>query len=201
MAAATPILNEESAQSTVNIAPDGDVVFVIGPTKKRLRVHSLFVKTASAVLNAMLRPNFEEGQQLAKTGSVEIALPEDNAEAIETILNVIHGRNDKVQEKLSPNELLQVAIANDKYDFFVPLAFAIRIWLSHKSVGDPEELWALAMATCLFGKQEAFAEATFALVFNHEGSYIKLAKKYEEVMDPIMSLRVAGMSLGRLSDR
>ncbi|KXX80335.1 hypothetical protein MMYC01_204671 [Madurella mycetomatis] len=193
MTSATLTLKEESAQSIVNIAPDGDVVFVVGPTKKRLRVYSLFIKTASPVLNAMLHPSFEEGQRLAKTGSVEIALPEDNAEAIEIIFNVIHGRNDKVQAKLSPNELLQVAIANDKYDFFVPLAFAIRIWLSRQGVSDPEELWALAMAACLFSEQEAFTAATSALVFNHEASYISLAKKHEAVMDPIMLLRTAGI--------
>ncbi len=101
MTSATTLINEGNAPTTVDIAPNGDVVFVVGPSKTRLRVYSLFVKTASPVLNAMLRPNFEEGQQLAKTGSAEIALPEDNAEAIETIFNVIHGRNDKVRESLT----------------------------------------------------------------------------------------------------
>ncbi len=188
-------MNEESAQKAVDIAPDGDVVFVIGTTERRMRVYSLFVKAASPVLNAMLRLNFEEGQQLAKTGSAEIALPEDNAEAIETIFNVIHGRNDKVRETLTPDELLQIAIASDKYDCFVSLTFAIRVWLSRKGVSDPEELWALAMAACLFREREAFAKAISALVFNHAGSYIDLSRKHEAVMDPIMLLNTAGMSL------
>jgi hypothetical protein len=195
MTPATPTINEETAGETVDIAPDGDVVFVIGTTERRLRVHSLFVKAASPVLNAMLRPNFKEGHELAETGSVEIALPEDNGEAIEIIFNVIHGRNDKVRQTLSPDEILQVAITSDKYDCFVSLAFAIRVWLSHKDVSDPEELWVLAMAACLFRGQEAFAEATSALVFNHAGSYVDLARKHEAVMDPIVLLNTAGMSL------
>ncbi|KAK4245502.1 hypothetical protein C7999DRAFT_16311 [Corynascus novoguineensis] len=192
MTSATTTINELSAQATVDIAPDGDVVFVIGPTERRLRVYSLFVKIASPVLKAMLRPNFEEGQQLAKTGSAEIALPEDDAEAMEIILNVIHGRNDQVRDTLSPNELLQIAIASDKYDCCVSLAFAIRIWLRYQGISDPEELWASAMAACLFREQEAFAEATSALVFNHAGSYIDLAKKYEAIMDPVMMLNTTG---------
>ena len=195
MTPATPTINEESAGITVDIAPDGDVVFVVGTTERRLRVYSLFVKAASPVLNAMLRPNFKEGHELAETGSVEIALPEDDAEAIEIIFNVIHGRNDKVRQTLSPDEILQVAIASDKYDCFVSLAFAIRVWLSRKGVSDPEELWVLAMAACLFREQEAFAEATAALVFNHVGSYVDLARKHEAVMDPIVLLNTAGMSL------
>jgi hypothetical protein len=143
MDSVTTTIKELSARKTVDIAPDGDVVFVIGPSGTRLRVYSRFVKTASPVLDAMLGPNFEEGQQLAKTGSAEIALPEDDAEALEIISNVIHGRNDKVRDTLSPSELLQVAIASDKYDCLVSLAFAIRIWLSRKDARDPKELWAL----------------------------------------------------------
>ncbi|KAK3293822.1 uncharacterized protein B0H64DRAFT_173440 [Chaetomium fimeti] len=186
-------MNEENAQKTIDIAPDGDVVFVIGTTEKRVRVYSLFVKAASPVLNAMLGPNFEEGQQLAKTGSAEIALPEDNVEAIEIIFNVIHGRNDKVRETLSPRELLQVAIVSDKYDCSVSLAFAIRVWLSPRGGSDPEELWALAMAAYLFREREAFEKATSALVFNHGESYINLSRKHEAVMNPIILLNTAAM--------
>ncbi|KAL2192952.1 hypothetical protein P885DRAFT_64422 [Corynascus similis CBS 632.67] len=193
MTFATTTINELSAQTTVDIAPDGDVVFVIGPSERRLRVYSLFVKTASPVLKAMLRPNFEEGQQLAKTGSAEIALPEDDAEAMEIILNVIHGRNDQVRDTLSPNELLQVAITSDKYDCCAPLTFAIRIWLRRKGISNPEELWASALVACLFREEEAFAETTSALVFNYAGSYVDFAKKYEAIMDPVMMLYTAAM--------
>lgn len=132
---------EKSAQATVNIAPDGDVVFVVGPAERRLRVHSLVVKTASAVLNAMLRPNFMEGQQLASTGSAEIALPDDDDKAMEIIFSVVHGRNDAVPKQLDPTQLLQVAIATDKYDCFLSLAFAIPVWLNVKEGPREDDFW------------------------------------------------------------
>ncbi|KAK3292383.1 uncharacterized protein B0H64DRAFT_406507 [Chaetomium fimeti] len=202
MASVTPS-NEDSAPITVDIAPDGDVVFIVGPTQRRIRVHSLFVKTASPVLDAMLGPNFKEGQRLAETssaetssvkaGPVEIELPEDDADAIEIILNIIHGRNNKVPEQLSPNKLLQVALAGDKYDCLVSLAFAIWAWIGCKGINDPEELWALALSAYLFQEEEAFAEATSALIFNHEGSYIDLVRNHEAVMDHVMLFNTAAM--------
>ncbi|KAH6842654.1 hypothetical protein B0I37DRAFT_382490 [Chaetomium sp. MPI-CAGE-AT-0009] len=185
--------NKDSALKTVDIAPDGDVVFIVGPTQRRMRVQSLFVKTASPVLNAMLRPNFKEGHRLAQTGSAEIELPEDDADAIETILNIIHGRNDKVPDTLGPDELLQVAIAVDKYDCLVSLSFAIRVWIGREGVEKPEGLWALALAACLFRDEGGFAKATSALVVNYARSYIDLARKCEAAMDPVMLLTTAAM--------
>lgn len=47
---------------------------------------------------------------------------------MELILNGVHGRNGMVPEALdSPVQLLHVAVAIDKYDCFVPLAFAARL--------------------------------------------------------------------------
>ncbi|KAB5514896.1 hypothetical protein GE09DRAFT_1264300, partial [Coniochaeta sp. 2T2.1] len=130
MASPSAMVDENDTGTMVHIAPDGDVVLVTGKTQRRLRVHSLIANRASPVLNAMLGPSFREGQQLATNGSTEIPLPEDDADAMEIILNVIHCRNDEVKKILSPGELLRVAIACEKYDCFVPLEFAIQTWLS-----------------------------------------------------------------------
>lgn len=119
----------DKASTTVDIAPNGDVVFIVGPRGKRLKVYSLFLTTASPVFNAMLSPSFKEGSQLAQPGSSEIELPEDNAEAIEIVFNVIHGHNNMVEDKLGSETLLQVAKIVDKYDCFNSLAFAIQTWL------------------------------------------------------------------------
>lgn len=198
MALVTATSMEQSAPATVNIAQEGDVVFIIGPTQRRLKVHSLFVTMASPVFNAMLGPNFHEGQQLAKTGLAEVELPEDDADALETIFNIMHGRNDKVRDTLSPDEILQVAISGDKYDCFASLALARRLWLScYKGVRNPVELCALDLAACLFGQQEVFFETTTALIAYHSGSYLDLIRKYEAAMDPVMLLNIAGK--GRVS--
>ncbi|KAB5581150.1 hypothetical protein GE09DRAFT_949341 [Coniochaeta sp. 2T2.1] len=186
------MVDENDTDTMVHIARDGDVVLVVGQPQRRLRVYSLIAKSASPVLNAMLGPSFGEGQQLAKTGSTEMPLPEDDADAMETILNVIHCRNDEVKKLLSPGELLRVAIACEKYDCFVPLQFAIQTWLSHMSATKSEDLWAWAMAACLFHEQQAFADTTSAVASNHAGSSIDLTREHERVMDATMLLRTAG---------
>jgi hypothetical protein len=189
------MVDENGTDTMVHIALDGDVVFVIGPTERRVTVYSLMVKNASPVLYAMLGPGFLEGQHLAKTGSTEIALPEDDADAMEIIFNVIHCRNDKVKKMLGPDELLRVAIACDKYDCVGSLEFAFQTWLSHIGATKSKDLWALAMAACVSQEQLAFAEATSALVFNHAGSFLDLTREHDDVMDPTLLLRTAGTFL------
>ncbi|CAK7274998.1 hypothetical protein SEPCBS119000_006459 [Sporothrix epigloea] len=179
------------AQKTTPIAVSGDVVLVVGPSGKKLRVHSLFIANASPVFNAMLGPNFAEGQQLKKSGLTEVVLPDDDAEAMELILKVIHGCNDTVPEKLTPDELVAVAVAADKYDCVGSLTFAMQIWLSCMSMTDPENLWAVAMTALVFRRQKAFAEATSALILNDAGSYLDGIRNYENLIDPVLLLKIA----------
>jgi len=189
-------MKEESNEATVGIAEDGDVVFVVGPARKRLRVYSLFARTASPVLKVMLGPNFCEGQQLATNGLAEVELPEDDAQALETVFNVVHGRNSTVPDKISPRELFRVAVITDKYDCLEPMALAVRLWLSCIGTTNSESLWALALAGYLFRNQKYFSRVTSALAFHHGGSYLELVRKYEhEAVDYVAMLRMAGQSL------
>ncbi|KAH7304156.1 hypothetical protein B0I35DRAFT_401473 [Stachybotrys elegans] len=177
MSSATVFANDVGAQ-TIDIAAKGDVVFVVGTDRRRLKVYSIFVMTASPVFNAMLGPNFMEGHRLIRSGQTEVELPEDNADAMEIVLNVIHGRNDRVQRTLSPGEVLKVAVISDKYDCSTSLAFAIRTWLDdYTSTTDPGEMWILAMAALALSKQDEFAKMTSALVFHHAGSYLGFIKE------------------------
>lgn len=48
------------------------------------------------------------------------------------IFNIIH--NNVIKEALGPDEVLQVAIAADKFDCIVPLAYAIKSWLNYANV-------------------------------------------------------------------
>lgn len=149
---------------------------------------------ASPVLKAMLGPYFKEGHRLVQPGLTEIELPEDNAEAVETVFNIIHGRNDRVRETLDPDRLLQVAIAVDKYDCLVPLMFVMNTWLNCVSISNPVQMWALVMVAVVLRKQETFAEATSALVLNYSGPYLDLTNMYVALPDSITQLRIAGLS-------
>lgn len=181
----------------VNIAANGDVVFIVGPNSKRLKVHSLFLTNAAKVFQAMLGPHFKEGHQLAQPGLTEIELPEDDTEAIETVFNIIHGRNNKVSDTLNLDELLQVAIIIDKYECHIPLTFALKLWLSSVSTTDPVQMCTLAMVGVVLRNQATFADATSALILNHYESYLSLVNMQGNipVLDPITQLRIAGMSI------
>lgn len=184
-----------NTQETTDIAVNGDVVFVVGPSCRKLRVNSLFVKSASPVFTSLLGPNFEEGHRLAENGSAEIPLPEDDASTMETIFNVIHGRNDLVEFELSPDALLQVAITINKYDCSSSLAFATRTWLGCMKFTNSVDSWNVALAATILGRKESFAEATSWLAFNYAGSFFDLASKNEALIDDTVLLKIASMFL------
>ncbi|CAI6089262.1 unnamed protein product [Clonostachys chloroleuca] len=191
MASATLTEDANKKDASVDIAVNGDVAFIVGPSCRRLRVYSLVLTNASTVFNAMLGPQFKEGHQLAQPGLTEIELPEDNAEAIEIVFNIIHGRNDRVSDTLDPGELLQVAIIIDKYDCLIPLAFAMKLWLKSVSITDPVQMWTLAMVGVVLRREEMFAEATSALVLNYTETYLSLTNMHGELPDPMIQLRIA----------
>lgn len=65
--------------------------------------------------------------------------PEDDAEAMEVVMIVIHDRSDMIPETLNPEALLQAAIVTDNDDGSTEFAFAIRTWLSSWDTIDPFE--------------------------------------------------------------
>lgn len=129
------------------IYPDGDVFFVIGDEKNRLRVSSVILRNSSSVFHAMLGSRYGEGQKLLSQGSVEVTLPEDDLDALITVLHILHGRNDHILEEVPGAKLCDIATLCDKYDLFVPLKFAIQQWLDVCSeTTDSTELWLLMSA-------------------------------------------------------
>ncbi|KAF2143528.1 uncharacterized protein K452DRAFT_224644, partial [Aplosporella prunicola CBS 121167] len=110
------------------IDPCGDVIFIVGPELARLRVHSMYLKKASEVFAAMFGPRFSEGRELSEDHPKEVKLPEDNPVAMRIICGVIHFRTDMVPDKLSPVDILRVALAADKYGIVPVMNFALRNW-------------------------------------------------------------------------
>ena len=166
--------HDKSSNSVTDIAADGDVILVVGPERRKLRVHSLILKNASTVFNAMFGPHFKEGQGLGGACPKEIPLPKDSADALELICCVIHSRNDAVPDPPLSSGVLQVAIAADKYDCAVGLKFAGESWLTYYDVKNTVELGRLMAAAYIFDSVHAFWKITLELIFHHEGSYLKL---------------------------
>lgn len=163
-----------NAPSIINVAADGDVILVVGPEKVKLRVHSLFLKTASKPFSVLFGPDWQEGHNmLDRGGPVELLLPEDNARALKLICVIIHHQNKKVPQTLAAGDVLRVAVIADKYDCVDALKFASGNWL-RPSKNAPGDLMLLTAAAYLFQNAQAFNEITRALILNYNGPYLAL---------------------------
>ncbi|KAI9150295.1 hypothetical protein HJFPF1_10054 [Paramyrothecium foliicola] len=196
MASYNHLASEEVYDTADEIAPDGDIVFIVGPLEKRLTADACILRLSSPVLRAMLKPYYKEGQTLAADGCLEIVLRDDNAEAFEVVLSAIHGCNGKYMSTPTPEELLQVAIICDKYDCLSSISFAMhtwftQLWMFRTKMPNMEEMWAWTMAACLCRDRVAFNDATSTILLNGQGSYIDLTRKHEKVIDPTLLLYTA----------
>lgn len=158
------------------IAADGDVVLIVGPNKRKLRVHSLFLKTASKVLEMKLRPDSSEVQDISNHDTQAILLPEDDEGAMKTLCAVIHLSSDAASDALTPGEVLKVAIAAEKYGCIVALRNASGHWLKSAENASIEDLKVLMAAAYLFDATQAFEDITAALILHHTDSYLALAQ-------------------------
>jgi len=160
------------------IAPDGDIILVIGASQARLCVHSCLLKTASRVFKAMFGPHFSEGQKTDPNDSKkEVLLPEDDVSAMMTICAVIHHRNDVIPEELTSTAILQISIVADKYDCIIALTHAIHHWLDHRGTMSIKELTTLMAAAYLFDNAQAFSKITFTMLMEHAASYLPFAQE------------------------
>jgi hypothetical protein len=72
----------------------GDVTIRLASTGEQATTSSKLLPLTSLVFEAMLCPNFAEGAQLEKTGTIEITL-DSHPEAL-IVLKVIHHRSDAI---------------------------------------------------------------------------------------------------------
>lgn len=168
-------LRDTKTDTLVEIAPDGDLILIVGPEEARLRVHSMLLRAVSKVFSVMFRPDWKEGQDmLDRDGPAELLLPEDNAAALKIICSVIHHQNREVPQTLAAGDILAVAVTADKYDLVHALRFASESWLRSYTHG-PGNLMLLTAAAYLFQNAHAFKEITRALVLDYDGPYLALS--------------------------
>ena len=164
-----------SAPSNTNvIAFYGDLILVVGEKKTRLRVHSVCMKIASKVFDAMLGPHFSEGQPSNGNHPKEIPMPDDNATAMATICKVLHHRNDLLPDCLEPSDLPEIALVADKYDCVLALKYAMIQWLNFKEPVAFIDLGSLLIAAYVFDNSDAFRRVTQNLITGTYHSYHSL---------------------------
>ncbi|KAL1840022.1 hypothetical protein VTJ49DRAFT_893 [Mycothermus thermophilus] len=104
-------------EDPISIDPDGDLILRVGVdfSRQQFKVCSSTMRRASPVWKAMLFGPWKEAKPAAGTWIVD--LPEDDADRLRVLLDILHGNFDAVPEKI--DDVLHLAktldIA-DKYD-------------------------------------------------------------------------------------
>ena len=171
--------------------PDGDCVLIVGPALVRINANSVFLRAASGPFRAMFKPEWREGDELrARTDPIEIALPEDDAVAMQLLCAVIHHQNDSIPRELPIPTVLAIAVTADKYDCIRALRFASELWLRSRR-GEVSDMLVLAAAAYLFENATAFRDITKKIILSHNGPFSAV---YRGEAETIMDSRVFGES-------
>jgi len=165
---------EKKPAENLDIDRDGDVILVVGPEKSKIRVHSLFLKTALKPFSAMFGPGWKEGHDiLDRDGPIELVLPEDNASALQLICIILHHQNNKLPQTLPATDILRVAITADKFDFVRALMCANENWL-RPDREKADDFMLLAASAYLFQNTQTFKNITRLLMLIHKVPYLDL---------------------------
>ncbi|KAK3332906.1 hypothetical protein B0T19DRAFT_483060 [Cercophora scortea] len=107
----------------------GDVILFVKDTERHwggeFLVSSKVLTLASPVFATMMGPNFMEGQKL-RSGQAQgkpptITVEEDDLDAMQTILGVLHFKINLVPSTITPEQIAKIAVHCDKYDCAAPL--------------------------------------------------------------------------------
>lgn len=103
-------------ESHVILDPSGDLLLIVNQAErqKTFRVSSFAMCLASPVWRAMLSCSGDSKEARPKNG--EVSFPEDDPDAMFTVLSAVHYQFHNIPKTLSSKNLLNLGIVSDKYD-------------------------------------------------------------------------------------
>lgn len=195
------MMNEEV---DTTVALKGDLILQVGVKKKRIRVDALVMRNGSPTFNKKLDEKFVDAQLMFTivNGPMELALPDDNAQAIETICLALHGQMPGHHP--DPKALLQVSQTVNKYSMQNSLFFATNFWLENAMQGivdyehfnhelgaaPAKQLWYLLLASRYLSMDKAFSTISKNLVLMYRGSFSNLAVENDVADEDDMTLSI-----------
>ncbi|KAL0264182.1 hypothetical protein SLS55_000128 [Diplodia seriata] len=102
----------------IEMAPRGDVIFVLDGGKMKLKVSSTVMSLASPAFNAMFSPDrpWTEAQDLSEHHPKEVPLCDDDPEAMKLICEFLHHQHDPDKNVVPTQQVFkQVALLAHKY--------------------------------------------------------------------------------------
>ncbi|PVH98435.1 hypothetical protein DM02DRAFT_46212 [Periconia macrospinosa] len=159
------------------LAPEGDVILVVGDKQFRIHADSLFLKRHSTVFAALFGPNFREGQDLNTSSPKEITLPDDDPYAMTAICATMYHDFDHIPRSPTTDQVLSIIRHADKYDCIDVLTLPSQAygWLKSDHLTDGKDLVNILAVSYLVRDQEGFKNASKALVSKYDGSFADLA--------------------------
>ncbi|KAL7798794.1 hypothetical protein V8C43DRAFT_276286 [Trichoderma afarasin] len=193
--------NDTQTNTIVEIAPEGDLILIVGPEEAKLHVDSMMLRAASKPFSAMFRSDWKEGRDLLNCDRpTEIPLPEDNAAALKIMCSVIHHKASEVPRTLAAGDVLAVAVAADKYDCVEALELVSDRWL-RPSGDEADNLMLLTAAAYLFQNAQAFKELTKALILDYKDPYLTLScREVESAMPWKVFFKYSDDRFGNITD-
>jgi hypothetical protein len=143
------------------------------PSHIRMRVSSKHLTLVSPIFKSLLKGGYKESQSLSSRGTAEIPLPDDDCQALEILLNIIHGRLKHVPRTLSLDELTQITVLVDKYQLQEVTEMFSQAWIDLLKKRTPiectNELLPWICIAWVFKEADHFAKTTKIALLESEG--------------------------------
>lgn len=178
----------------ISLDPEGDVILAFKKTDAETQIKYLasskVLSLASPVFRALFSPAFSEGDRVRKGEVPCIEFPEDDAEAMDVILRILHYSSKGVPFDVAPEPLAAIAIHRDKYDCGKALTVWVRHWLNAKSFTGlsieslPESIGFTVVAAYKFRCRAAF----LSTVASRASKFLRLDFRAAWEQQPVMAL-------------
>jgi hypothetical protein len=138
-----------------------------------MRVSSRHLILASSYFNRMLNGEWKESNTFQSDGCVRIEISDWDIDAIQLLMDIIHGRTRKVPQAISLEMLAKIAVLVDYYDCLEVVEIISRIWIQKlKSTVPGVHSRDLVLWLCIswvFQKSETFQNATMVVMMHSTG--------------------------------
>jgi len=145
------------------------------PGGVKIRVSSRHLILASPYFRNMLEREWKEGKTLQTDKYVEVEVEDVDADALVTVMHIIHGKSRSVPKTVDLEMLAKVAVIVDLYECAEAVEVLTDIWLAHLSRALPSEysrdtvLW--ICISWVFRQRNEFLSATSAAMKYSRGPF------------------------------
>ncbi|KAL2882972.1 hypothetical protein SGCOL_001662 [Colletotrichum sp. CLE4] len=178
---------EMADESIIELHPSWDAALIVSHnnTRKKFLVSSHILRVASRYFNSLLASKFEEGAKIQSGSKPDITLHDDNPEAMEMILSILHYKYQDKWYTLSARMVSVVAMQCDKYDCAASLRPWVNQWLANFGQVERGDVGYLLVATASLGEAAKFQKMSKAAVLQLPMNFDFKAWSEDEVLSAL----------------